>query len=97
MKFYDPHSSSNIIRAMKSRKMRQAGHVPRVGARRGVYRSFVERPEGRTTLGRPKCKWEDSIQIELQDVGSGMDQIDLTQGRDKWRAVLNALVNCWPP
>ena len=82
---------------MKSRKMRQVGHVARVGARRGIYRGFVGRPEGRRTLGRPKCKWEDSIKIDLQDVGSGMDQIDLAQGRDQWRVVLNAPINSWPP
>jgi hypothetical protein len=83
MKFYDLHSSSNIVRTIKSRKMRQAGHVARVGVRRGVYRVFVGRPEGRRTLGRPKCKWEDRIKINLQDVGSGMDQIDLLRERDK--------------
>jgi hypothetical protein len=83
MKFYYLHSSSNIIRATKSRKMRQVGHVARVEARRGVYRGFVGRLKGRRTLGRPMCKWEDSIKIDLQDVGSGMDQIDLAQGRDK--------------
>jgi hypothetical protein len=43
-----------------------------VEARRGVYRGFVERPDGRSTLGRPKCKWEDNMKIDLQDVGSGM-------------------------
>jgi len=66
------------------------------GARRGVYRGFVERPEGRRTLRRPKCKWEDNIKIDLHDVGSGMDQVDLAQRKDKWRFVLNALINSWP-
>jgi hypothetical protein len=97
MKFYDLHSSAKIIRAMKSRKTRQAGHVARVGVRRGVYRGFVGRPEERKILGRPKGKWEGSVKIDLQDVGSGMDQADLAQGRDKWRVVLNALINSWPP
>ena len=71
--------------------------MARVGARRGVYRGFVGRREKRRTLGRPKCKWEDSVKIDLQDVGSGMGQSDLAQGRDKWRLVSNALVNSWPP
>jgi hypothetical protein len=97
MKFYELHSSSKIIRAMKSRKTRQAGNVARVGARRGVYRGFVGRPEERKTLGRPKGKWEGSGKIDLQDVGSGMDQADLAQGKDKWRVVLNALINSWSP
>jgi len=66
-------------------------------ARRGAYRGFVGRPEGRRTLGRPKCKGEDIIKIDLQDVGSGMGQINLAQGKDKCRVVLNALINSWPP
>jgi hypothetical protein len=82
MKFYDLHSSSNIIRAMKSRKKSQAGHVARVGTKRSVYRGFVWRPEGRRTFGRLKCKWEDNINIDLQNVGAVVDQIDLAHGKD---------------
>ena len=71
--------------------------MARVGARRGVYRGFVGKPEGRRPLGRSKYKWGDDIKIDLQDVESGMDRIDLVQGRDRWRAVLNVIINCWAP
>jgi hypothetical protein len=65
----DLYSSPNIIRVIKSRKMRWAGHVARMGECRGAYRILVGRPEGRRPLGRPKLRWEDNIKMDLQDVG----------------------------
>jgi hypothetical protein len=90
----DLYSSTNIIRVIKSRRMRLAGHVARMGEERGAYRIFVGRPEGRRPLGRPRRTWEDNIKIDLQEVGlEGMDWIDMTQDRDRWWAVVNAVMN----
>jgi hypothetical protein len=60
--------------------------------KRGKYRIFVERPEGRRQLGRPRRRWEDNIETDLQEVGWGMNWIDLAQDRDRWRAVVNAVM-----
>ena len=65
----DLYSSPNIVRVIKSRRMRLAGHVARMGERRGVYRVLVEKPEGKRALGRPRHRWEDNIKIDLQEVG----------------------------
>jgi hypothetical protein len=66
----DLYSSSNIIRVIISRR-RWVGHVARMGEGRGAYRILMERPEGRRPLGRPRCRWEDNIKIDLQEVGWG--------------------------
>jgi hypothetical protein len=68
---YDLYSSPNIIRVMKSRRLRWAGHVARMGERRGAYRALVGKPEGRRTLERPRRRWEDNIKMDLREVGSG--------------------------
>jgi hypothetical protein len=67
----DLHSSPNIIRVIKSRRMRWAGHVARVGEGRGAYRILVGRPEGRRPLGRPRRRWDDHIKMDLQKVRWG--------------------------
>jgi hypothetical protein len=88
------HWVNNIIRVIKSRRMRWAGHVTRMGEGRGAYRILVGRPEGRRPLGRPRRRWEDNIKMDLQKVGCrGMDWIDMAQDRDRWRAVVNAVMN----
>jgi hypothetical protein len=69
-------SSPNIIRVIKSRRMRWAVHVERMGEGRGAYRVLVGRPEGRRPLGRPRHRWEDNIKMDLQEVewgGHGLD------------------------
>jgi hypothetical protein len=83
----------NIILVIKSKGMRWAGHVARMAEKRGVYRILVGRPEGRRPLGSPRRRWEDNIKLDLQDVGWGMDWIELAQDRDKWRALLNGVMN----
>ena len=65
----DLYSSPNIIRVIKSRRMRCVGHVARIGERRGVYRVLVGKPKGKRPFGRPKLRWEDNIKMDLQEVG----------------------------
>ena len=69
-------------------------HVARMAEGRGLYRVLVRKPEGKRPLGRPRRRWEDNIKMDLQAVErGGMDWIDLAQYRDRWRAVVNAVMN----
>jgi len=69
-----------------------------MGERRGIYRVLVGKPEGKRPLGRPRCRWEDNINMDLQEEGcGGMDWIDLAQDRDRCRALVNAVMNLWVP
>ena len=64
--------------------------------RRGVYGVWVGKPEGKRPLGRPRCRWEDNIKMDLQEVGcGGMDWIELAEDSDRWRAFVNAVMNLW--
>jgi len=93
-----PYCSPNIIRVIKSRRMSWAGHVASVGERRGVYRVLVGKPEGKRPPGRPRRRWEDNIKMDLQEVGcGGIDWIELAQDRDRWRALVNSVMNLWVP
>ena len=77
-------SSPNIVWVIKPRRMRFPGHVACMGERRGVYRVFVGKPEGKRPLGRPRHRWEDNIKMDLQEVGcGGTDGIELAQDRGK--------------
>jgi hypothetical protein len=93
----DLSSSPNIIWGIKSRTTRWAGHVARKGVKRGAYRILVRRPEGRRPLGRSRRRWEDNIKMDLQEVGWGMYWIELAQDRDRWRALVNAVMNLRVP
>jgi hypothetical protein len=66
---HDLYSSPTIVRMIKSRRMRWAGHVARMGEGRGVYRVLVGKPEGKRPLGRQRCRWEDNIKMDVQEVG----------------------------
>jgi len=94
----DLYSSPNILRVIKSRRMRWVGHVARMGEKRGVYRVLLGKPEGRRPLGRPRRRWVDNIRIDLQEVGCGyMDWIGLAQNRDRWRTLVSAVMNLRVP
>ena len=78
----DLYSSPNNVRVKKSRRMRWAGHVARMGEKRGVYRVSVGKPEGKRPLGRHRRGWEYNIKMDLQEVGCGtMDWVELAQNR----------------
>jgi hypothetical protein len=90
--------TGTIVRVIKSRRIRWAGHVAWMGEERSVYRVLVGKPEGKKPLGRPRCRWEDNIKMDLQEVGYwGMDWIQLAQDRDRWRALVNAVMNLRVP
>jgi len=93
----DLYSSPNIVRVIKSRRMRWPGHVARMGEEMGVYRVLLGKPEGRRPLGRPRRRWVD-IKMDLQEVGCGyMDWIGLAQDRDKGRTLVSAVMNLRVP
>ena len=72
------------------------GHVARMGEGRGVYRVMVGKPEGKRPLGRPRCRWEDNIKMDLQEVGGGCgDWMELAQERDRWEALVGMVRNLW--
>ena len=78
--------------------MRWEGHVARMGERRGVYRVLVGKPEGKRPFGRSRCRWEDNIKMDIQEVGCGsMDWIELAQDRERWRALVNSVMNLRVP
>jgi hypothetical protein len=77
-------SSSIIIRMIKSRRMRWAVHVARIGEKTNAYRILVTMPEGKRPLGRPRRRWVDNIKMDLTEIGwDGIDWIDLAQDRDQ--------------
>jgi hypothetical protein len=88
------YSSPDTIRQVKSRRMRWAGHVARMGEERKMYRVLVGKPEGKRPQGRPRRRWEDGIRMDLREIGfGGVDWIRLSQDRDRWRAVVSAVMN----
>jgi len=94
----DLYSSPNIVRVIKSRRMRWAGNVARMGEERAVYRVLVGKPEGRRLMGKPRRRWVDNNRTDLQEVGCGyMDWIGLTQDRDRWRTLVSAVMNLRVP
>jgi hypothetical protein len=91
-------SSPIIIRIMKSRRMRWAGHVARMGEKRNAYSLLVGKPEGSRPLGRPRCRWLNNIRMDLVEVGWGdVDWIGLAQDRDRWTALVNSVLNLRVP
>jgi hypothetical protein len=82
------------IRMIKSRRIRWAGYVARMGEKRNAYRIFVGKPERKSPLGRSRYRWEDNIKMDLGEMGwDGMAWIDLAQDRFQWRALVNMVLN----
>jgi hypothetical protein len=78
----------------KSRRMRWAGYVARMGEGRKVYKVLVGNPEGRRLLGRPRHRWEGGVRMDLWEISlGGVDWIRLAQDRDRWRAVVSAVMD----
>ena len=92
-KLNERYCSPNIVRVIKLR-MIWVGRVALRGERRGVYRVLVAKPEGKRLLWRLRRRWEDNIEMDLQEVGcGGMNWIELAQDRDRWRTTVNAVMN----
>ena len=90
----DLYCSPNIVRVIKSRRMRWEGHVACIEERRDVHKVLVGKPEGKRPLGRPRRRWEDNIKMDLQEVGRGCgDWMELAQDRDRWRALVSTVMN----
>jgi transcription termination factor 2 len=91
---HDLCSSPSIIRTIKSRRIRWAGHVARMGEKRNAYRLLV----GKRPLGRPRRRWEDTIRMDLGEVGwADVDWIGLAKDRNRWRALVNSVLNLRVP
>jgi hypothetical protein len=94
----DLYSSPSIVRIIKSRRMLWAGHVARMGKKRNAYRILVGKPEGKRPLGKPKRRRMDNIKMDLGEVGrSDVDWIGLAQDRNRWRALVNSVLNLRVP
>jgi hypothetical protein len=96
--FHNLYSSPNIVWVIKSRRMRWAGDVTCIGEGRGIYRVLVWRPEGKRPPGRPRCRWDDNIKMDLREIGiDGVNLIRLAQDRAQWRAFVSTVMNIRVP
>jgi hypothetical protein len=94
----DLYSLPNIVRVVKSRRMRWVGHVTRMGEGRGVHRVLVGKPEGKRPLERPRHRWEDNIKMDLQVVGGSCgDWMELARDSDRWQALVGTVKNLQVP
>jgi hypothetical protein len=94
----DLYSSPSIIRMIKSRRMRWAGHIARMREKRNASWLLVGKPERKRPLGRPRLRWVDNIRMDLGEMGWGdVDWIGLAQGRNRWRALVNSVLNLRVP
>ena len=90
----DLYSSPNIVRLIKSRRLRWAGHVARMEEGIGVHKVLVGKPEGKRPLGRTRRRWEDNINMDLEEVARGFgDWMELAEDRDWWRALVSTVMN----
>jgi hypothetical protein len=87
-----------MIRIIKSRRIRWAGHATRMGEKRNAYRLLVGKPEGKRPLGRPRRRWVDNIRMDLREVGWGnVGWIGLAKDRNRWRGLVNSVLNVRVP
>jgi hypothetical protein len=97
-KFRDLYSSPSIIRMIKLRRMRWVGHVARLAEKRNVCRLLLGKPERKRQLGRARCRWVDNIRLDLGVVlWDDVDWIGLAQDRNRWRALVNSVLNLRVP
>jgi hypothetical protein len=97
-KLHNLYSSQSIIRIIKSRRMRWAGHVAQMGEKRNVYKLLVRKAEGKRPLGRTRRRWIDNIKMDLLEIGlSVVEWIGLAQDRYSWRALVNSVMNLRVP
>jgi hypothetical protein len=90
----DLYYSRNILQVIQSRRMRWAGYVARMGARRGVYSVLVGKSEGKSPFRRPRRRWKDNSKMDRQKMGcGGIDWIDLAQHKNKWREFVDVVMN----
>jgi len=96
---YSLHRSSNIVRVIKSRRLRWAEHVARRGGEvRSAFKILRGIPRGKKPLGRPRRRWEDNIRMDLEDIGiNTRNLVDLAQDRVYWRALVNVALNLRVP
>jgi hypothetical protein len=88
------YSSPDIIRMIKSRRMRWAGHIARMREKRNAHKILVGEARGMRSLGRARRRWVDNIKLELKEIGwNGMDCIGLAEHREQWRALVNTVMN----
>jgi hypothetical protein len=91
---YDVYSLPTIIRIIRSRRMMRVGHVARVAEKRTTYMLLLGKPEGKIPQGRPRCRWIDTIKMDLLEIGLGVvDWTGLAQDRYSWRALVNSVMN----
>jgi hypothetical protein len=97
--FHDLYSSLSIIRIIESRRKRWAGHVARMGEKRNAYRLLVGKPEGKKPLGSPRHRWVDNIRMDLgAPLQEGdVDWIGLAKDRNRWRALVDSVLNLRVP
>jgi hypothetical protein len=90
--------SLDVARAIKSRRMRWAGHIALMGEMRNAHKILVRTPEGKRSCGRTRRRWEDNIKMEFMEIGwEGVDRMYLAEDMDRWRALVNTAVNLWVP
>ena len=95
-KLHDHYGKPDIMRIDKSRRMRWAGHVTRMGNERGAWKLLVGKPEGKRPVGRPRMRWKNSINHDLREIDyTGDDWKSLAEDREVWRAYVHAVMNLW--
>jgi hypothetical protein len=87
------YSSPDIIRQIKSRRLRWVGHVACMGEGRNMYSVLMGKLKGKRPLERPRRRWEDGVKMDLREIGWGVEWVHLAQDRDRLRAVVNAVMN----